>query len=43
MEELLTLVRTKRADELKIHVGTPPVIVMRGVQQPIEGPVITPE
>lgn len=43
MDELLQLLRAKRADELKLHVGCAPVLVIDGEPQPVEGPVITTE
>src|SRR5689334_22859423 len=43
MDELLALIRTQQADELKVHVGAPPVIVRKGELQPLEGPAITAE
>jgi Tfp pilus assembly pilus retraction ATPase PilT len=43
MDDLLHLVHSDGADELKLHVGQPPVIVIDGEQQPIEGPAITAE
>ena len=43
MDNLLHLVHSDGADELKLHVGQPPVIVIDGEQQPIEGPAITAE
>ena len=43
MDELLALIRTQRADELKVHVGTPPVMVLKGEPQSLDGPVITAE
>ncbi len=41
MDDLLQLARAERADELKLHVGSPPVVVVRGEPHTIEGPVIT--
>jgi Tfp pilus assembly ATPase PilU len=43
MDDLLYLVHSDGADELRLHVGQPPVIVIDGEQQPMEGPVITAE
>jgi Tfp pilus assembly ATPase PilU len=43
MDDLLHLLHSDGADELRLHVGQPPVIVIDGEQQPIEGPVITAE
>ena len=43
MEDLLELVTGEQADGLSLHVGTPPVIVVRGECHTVEGPVITPE
>jgi len=41
MDDLLYLVHSDGADELRLHVGQPPVIVLEGEQQPLEGPAIT--
>jgi len=43
MDELLTLISTKRAEELKVQVGAPPLIVLRGEQKAIEGPILSAE
>ena len=43
MDHLLHLLHSDGADELRLHVGTPPVIVMDGKQQDLEGPAITAE
>ena len=43
MDHLLHLVHSDGADELRLHVGQPPVIVLEGKQEPIEGPAITAE
>jgi len=43
MDDLLELVNTERAEELRLHVGTPPVMVRRGEHHTVEGPVITAE
>ena len=43
MSNLLRRVKTEQADELRLHVGAPPVIVLQGEPHPLEGPVITPE
>ena len=43
MEDLLSLARNEHAEELKLHVGKPPVIVREGEHHVIEGPDITPE
>ena len=43
MEDLLHLLHSDGADELRLHVGRPPVIVLDGEQQPLEGPAITTE
>jgi len=41
MENLLRLLHSDGADELKLHVGTPPVIVLDGEPQPVEGTALT--
>ena len=41
MDDLLHVVHSDGADGLKLHVGQPPVVVIDGEQQPIEGPAIT--
>jgi Tfp pilus assembly ATPase PilU len=43
MDHLLHLVHSDGADELRLHVGQPPVIVLEGEPQMIEGPAITTE
>ena len=43
IDDLLYLVSSDGADELRLHVGTPPVIVLGGEQHTIEGPAITTE
>ncbi len=43
MDDLLDLVSNERAEELRLHAGTPPVIVLRGEHHTIEGPEITAE
>lgn len=43
MDDLLYLVHSDGADELRLHVGQPPVIVLEGEQQPLEGPAMTTE
>jgi len=43
MDDLLHLLHSDGADELRLHVGQPPVIVLDGEQQPLEGPAITAE
>ena len=43
MVDLLHLVHSDGADGLRLHVGQPPVNVLYGDQQPIEGPAITTE
>src|SRR5437773_2135284 len=43
MDDLLHLVNSDGADELRLHVGTPPVIVLEGEHHAVEGPPITPE
>ena len=43
MDDLLHVVHSDGADGLKLQVGQPPIIVMDGEDQQIEGPAITPE
>lgn len=43
MDDLLHLLHSDGADELWLHVGQPPILVLEGEQQPFEGPVIGPE
>jgi Tfp pilus assembly ATPase PilU len=43
MDNLLHLLHSDGADELRLHVGQPPVVVLEGEQEPIEGPAITTE
>jgi len=43
MDDLLHLLHSDGADALRLHVGQPPVIVLEGEPQPLEGPPITTE
>ena len=43
MTDLLTLILSKRAEGLSLHVGKPPVVHLHAEPHAIEGPVITPE
>ena len=43
LDDLLQLLHSDGADELRLHVGGPPVIVLDGEPQPVEGPPITTE
>jgi Tfp pilus assembly ATPase PilU len=43
MDDLLQLLHSDGADELRLHVGSPPVIVLDGEPQSVEGPPITAE
>jgi Tfp pilus assembly pilus retraction ATPase PilT len=43
MDDLLHLVHSDGADGLRLQVGEPPVIVLDGEPQPIEGPAISTE
>ena len=43
MDDLLHLANSDGADELKLHVGKPPVIVLGGEHHMVEGPAITTE
>ena len=40
MDDLLDRVKAERADELRLYVGTPPIIVPRGEHHTVEGPAI---
>ena len=41
IDDLLALVRTEHAEELRLRVGYPPVMVLRGEDYPVEGPALT--
>lgn len=43
MDDLLHLLHSDGADELRLHVGQPPVIVLENEPQQLEGPAITTE
>jgi Tfp pilus assembly pilus retraction ATPase PilT len=43
MDDLLLLINSEGANELRLHAGAPPVIVVRGEQHTIDGPPITTE
>jgi len=43
IDYLLHVLHSDGADELRLHVGQPPVIVLDGELQPLEGSPITPE
>ncbi len=43
MDDLLELASAEKAEELKLHVGKPPIIVVRGEDHLVEGPTITAE
>ena len=43
VDDLFHLLHSDGADELRLHVGTPPVIVLDGEHQLLEGPAITTE
>ena len=43
MDNLLTLVRSEEAGELRFRADAPPVIVVEGEPHPLEGPPITAE
>ena len=42
MDNLLHLLHSDGADALRLHVGEPPMIVLDGKPQPVEGPALTP-
>ena len=41
VDGLLHLLHSDGADELRVHVGRPPVLVLDGEEQPVDGPAIT--
>jgi Tfp pilus assembly ATPase PilU len=43
MDDLLHLLHSDGGDELRLHVGQPPMVVLEGEPQPVEGPAITAE
>ena len=43
MDDFLQLVYSEGADGLRLHIGQPPVIVLRGDHHSLEGPLITPD
>jgi Tfp pilus assembly pilus retraction ATPase PilT len=43
MDNLLNLITLERARELRFQAGSPPVIVFRDEQHPLEGPPVDPE
>ena len=43
LDDLLQLVTSDQADELRLHVGAPPVVVLDGQHQTVEGPALTAE
>jgi len=43
MDDLLHLANSDGADELRLHVGMPPVIMLEGEPHTIDGPSITTE
>jgi len=43
LDDLLHLLHSDGADELGLQVGQPPVLVLDGEPQLLEGPAITPE
>jgi len=43
MDDLLHLLHSDGADALRLQVGSPPVIVLEGEPQMLEGPALTPE
>jgi Tfp pilus assembly ATPase PilU len=43
IDDLLALVRSEQAEELRLRVGYPPVMVLRGEDHPVEGPSLTAE
>jgi hypothetical protein len=43
MADLLHVVHSDGADALKLHVGQPPIVVLDGKEQPLDGPAITTE
>jgi len=43
MDDLLHVANSDGADELRLHVGTPPIIVLGGEPHPVEGPALSTE
>jgi Tfp pilus assembly ATPase PilU len=43
ISDLLQLMNSDAADELRLHVGTPPVIVLEGEHHPMDGPALVAE
>src|SRR5437868_13239408 len=43
IDDLLHLANSDGADELRLHVGMPPIMVLEGEHHAIEGPPITTE
>jgi Tfp pilus assembly ATPase PilU len=43
MDDLLHLVHSESASELKLQVGQPPVLILDSEKHPLEGPAITSE
>ena len=43
MDDLLHLLHSDGADELRLHVGRPPAVILDGKEQPLDGPAITTE
>jgi Tfp pilus assembly ATPase PilU len=41
MDDLLHLLHSDGADALRLHVGEPPLLVLDGKAQPLDGPAIT--
>jgi len=41
IEDLLQLVKAEEADEIRLSVGSPPVIVIENEPHPVEGPELT--
>jgi Tfp pilus assembly ATPase PilU len=43
ISDLLQLLNSDAADELRLHVGTRPVIVLEGEHHPVDGPALVAE
>jgi Tfp pilus assembly ATPase PilU len=43
IDDLLSLVATEQAEELRLHAGNPPVLVVQSEHHAVEGPALTGE
>jgi len=42
-DDLLHLLHSDGADELRLHVGDPPIVILDGEENPVEGPPLSAE